>query len=124
MANYDRQIASALRMIAKYGMPCTWVKVRDVFLPGNGSKPVGQVEEKFTASMVFFPYTFQNAQLFHELAGFNLTVGNEWALMPTVSFEPNRVDKITRAGTTYSIVALSPLKPAEQTVLWTIDLSA
>lgn len=104
MGVYDRQIASAKRMIAKYGQLCTWNSFSDG-TGGTAADPVANVSAAHSnIPIAFFPLDREYLATFlSKLADTEIPIGLELAVMAQVSFVPSLRDTITRGTVTYSI---------------------
>jgi hypothetical protein len=127
MGEYDRQIASAKRQIAKKGQAVVWWQIpdgvaADPLLPNrktNGS-PV-----QFPATIVFFPLTAEKYKSLTRRPETELITGAVYGLMGAVGFVPNLKDYIERGdGLRYQIDAMNVLAPNGQPILYTIVFKA
>lgn len=123
MGQYDRQIATAKRLIAKYGQSVTWRQIRNGAI-NNAATPwkpsASEVTEK-TAQIAFFPYTTENKQLLRHLLGTEVPVGSLTGYMPSVDFEPALKDTVVRDNKVLSIKSIDPISPNGQIILYTIQ---
>jgi len=121
MAVYTRQVASAKRMIAKYGQFCNWVKpiveVDDPDSPWNNGAGEPTTYEKI--KIVFFPnpkHSLARAQ------GGEVQVGASLAYMAAVNFVPSLEDTIIKAdGSHATIVAIDKIAPNGEPILFIIE---
>lgn len=121
MAVFNRQVASAKRMIAKYGQTCQWVKpagsVDDPESPWNDG--AGEPTVYTGLKIVFFP----NDK--HSLAranGGDVQVGASIGYMGAVNFKPSLEDKILKAdGSPVTIVNIDEIKPNGESILFIIE---
>jgi hypothetical protein len=104
MGVYDRQIASAKRIIATKGQLCTWNSIADG-TGGTAAKPAANVVTAHPAiPMVFVPLEREYLATFlSTLQDTEIPTGLELAIMGQVDFEPQLRDTITRGAVTYSI---------------------
>jgi len=124
IGQYDRQIATALRLIAQYGMVCQWHK--DTLVLDDPTKPWqggGGAPAVKTPSIVFIPAT-------DGASGFGLSKFRDgetqsfstFGLMGAVDFEPLTTDSVYRDGQPLVISAVDVLKPNEQVVLYILSI--
>lgn len=123
MGQYDRQIASAKRLIAKYGQSVTWRQIRNGGI-NNAATPwkpgASQVTEQ-SVQIAFFPYTTENKQLLRHLLGTEIPVGSLTGYMSAVNFEPTLKDTVLRDGKILSIKSIDPLAPNGQVIMYTLQ---
>ncbi|QJD54395.1 putative tail protein [Sphingomonas phage Eidolon] len=122
MGVYDRPIATAKRLIAKYGEDCLWQK------PGEkdvSAKPwVGTSEnapDPTPVKIAFFPNGGDNslAAVIAALGDTDTNIASEYGLMPAVDFDPATSDTLTDSnGNNVEIVKMTPLRPNGQIILW------
>lgn len=119
MARFDRQIQTALRLIAKNGQACVWHKQTTQAV--NPDKPwLGDVTDPVdhTVTICFVPVRSQQdlvAMTFPEHMDFQ--VGRTYGLMGQVAFEPMANDFITRDGKELSLRMVDVLSPNGQIIL-------
>lgn len=124
MGVYDRQIATAQRLIREKGQSVTWRSVRDG-APGDSSqpwKPGAAVNTDNTVNMVFLPPDRRNSEFLRLLADTELPKGDVLGYMGAVSFTPSLKDIIIRGSETYTITSLDHLQPNEESILWIVGL--
>jgi len=122
MGVYDRPIATAKRLIAKYGEDCLWQK------PGEkdeGVKPwVGSSVEPpdpVPVKIAFFPNGGDNslAAVLAALGDTDVNVASEYGLMAAVDFDPATSDSLTDSNNNVvEIVKMTPLRPNGEIILW------
>lgn len=123
MGQFDRQIATAKRLIAKYGQTCIWRKV------ANGApvdslkpwKPTASETSDNNASIVFLPASRENRELLRYLKGTEIPVGSIQGLMPAVSFEPTLKDVVIRDGKQLRLKSIDPVSPNGEIILYTLE---
>ena len=122
MAEYDRPIASAKRMIAKKGQTVFWRQIADaVATDENAPWKVGQASGiNNTVKIVFLPVRRQNLESFGYVAGTEVPKGAVYALMAAVPFEPNLKDVVIRDGVELRIANIEKLAPNGQAILYKI----
>jgi hypothetical protein len=97
MGVFDRQIASALRMIDKYGETCTWRS--RVQTGGTAAKPGGTTETPHTVKIAFLPVDREYLMTF--MARNQLTQepsGLMQGFMGQVDFTPGLKDGVVRSS--------------------------
>lgn len=124
MGEYDRSIATALRLIAQKGMSVTWTQHAQGELVDTDKpwKPAPFVPTEYTVSMVFLPKAGTNAQYLHPLPNSDVPAGDIVALMGAVDFTPQMEDMVNRDGELLRVGSIDALKPNDQVVLYTVGL--
>ncbi len=126
MGVYDRQIATALRLIKAKGQVVTWRKLDDG-APADSSKPwkpSAATPDDNTVSIVFLPPTKENKQLIRYLKGTEVPTGSLDGLMHAVSFEPAAKDIVIRDGKELVIKSIDPLSPNGEVILYFLEFEA
>lgn len=91
---FQRQIATATRLIAKYGQDCTW---RKTVVLGPPEKPTGQTVEDFPVKIVFVNHKRERLlTALSMLKDTEIPSGGLLGLMAVVPFEPELVDAVYR----------------------------
>lgn len=128
MGVFDRQVASAQRMIKKYGEPCTWVQVTNG-APSDSSKPwiPSAANEVSTPCIIaFFPTDQQTQKKIQAMFDASeVPMGMETGYMgQTVGVNPTLKDIIVRKdGTIARILNIDTINPnGEQDILYTITV--
>jgi len=124
MGQYDRAIATAQRLIAKYGQVVVWnSKLNGA--PGNANepwKPTDTAPIPHTVSICFVPVRDRETRKFLQfLKGSEVQVGALAGLMGAVDFDPNASDAVIRDGAELAIANIDLLSPNGQKVLYTIE---
>lgn len=125
MGVYDRQIATAKRLIEKKGRKCVWRSI-DNEAPSDADKPwkPGAVDtEDYNVSVVFLPDTRSQVEFLQALTGTDINVGEDYGLMPAVDFVPTlRAEIYDETGTTLlrTVNSLEPLAPNGDVILYTL----
>lgn len=124
MGVFDRQIATAKRLIAKYGEDCLWLK------PGEkdpSAKPWVGTEvapnDPTPVKIAFFPNGGDNslAAVIAALGDTDTNIASEYGLMAAVDFDPATSDTLTDStGNNVEIIKMTPLRPNGQIILWKI----
>ena len=118
MARFDRQIATALKLIKKNGQVVTWRSKTSS--PPDPSKPWKPVETSSTDTAVdicFLPATKQTLEF---LGLTEVPVGCVIGLMGQVSFNPSLSDIVIRDGAQLRIESIDKLAPNGQNILYTM----
>lgn len=123
MGTFDRQIATAKRLIEKNGQKITWRK------PGTSTPdtdkpwlPVATTPTDYTdISIVFLPNNRINNELLRYFGATEVTTGNVRGLMWAVSFVPTANDIVLRAGVELRVKSIDTLAPNGQVILHTIE---
>lgn len=124
MARFDRQIASAKRLIEKNGEKCIWRSIpaetpADPDKPWNGGTNVPVESDVF---ICFVPVRNRDSRQFIEaLAGTEVQIGKLAGLMGNVPFEPNLNDVVIRNGVELRMTTIDLLSPNGQKILYTLE---
>lgn len=122
MGQFDRQIETAKRLIAKNGQTVTWRKVGvDTPDPSKPWKPAADTSTDTDVVVCFLPPGRVGQELIRYLKGTEVTTGSVQGLMSAVSFEPTANDVVVRDGKTLRIKSIDPLSPNGQIILYTIE---
>lgn len=124
MANYNRQIATAKRLIAKYGSKVTYNRIRDVEAnPETPWIPGGPVTTSKTIDAVFVNSSSTLAQtLAAFMAGTTIPDGQITVFIPDIGFAPSPKDTIIKDGVEYRFKGIGILQPAEQIIMSSIGV--
>ena len=125
MGVFDRQTATALRLIKKNGQLVTWNNypendtVGDT--PWNGGSSTEPVQYK--VYVAFFPTKSSIGQLMRMMRNSDVPTGNETGYMGRVNFKPSSKDTLVRAdGAEYRIKNADPIDPnGEGVILYEIE---
>lgn len=126
MARFDRQIATALRLIEKNGQLVKWrvvtAPIPDPTRPWeNGTETV--VDNDCT--ICFLPITKEMRESLIFIRGTEVPGGSVMGLMGKVdNFVPAVTDTVVRDGVVYTIKNIDILSPNGQVVLYTIEFKA
>jgi len=123
MGQFDRQIETAKRLIAKNGQTVIWrkpaVTTPDVLKPW---KPAAATPTDYNdVKICFLPPGRVGQELVRYLKGTEVTTGSVQGLMSAVAFEPSANDIVIRDGKTLIIKSIDPLSPNGQIILYTIE---
>lgn len=128
MAGYERQIASAKKLIAKRGQVVSW-RIRAEGTTDAGevtgatkwrpkAVPAGTPDDR-PVSIVFFPITKEKFESLRAM-GVELTRGAQMGYMGAVDFEPSQKDAVLRAGVLMPIETIDVIAPNGDAVLYEI----
>lgn len=127
---YDRQAATAFRIIKDKGEAVVWAGERfavtaDAATPWLETSGVAFQEE---ANIAFFPLDRQWSELIRYLKGTEVVTGSVYGIMPPHAFIDTLTDVeklrcvVTRQdGAKFMPLTIEPLKINEQTILYTIE---
>lgn len=124
MAQFDRQIATAQRLIKKNGQQITWRKINDATpadpdAPWNGGTQTVVEKQPF---ICFVPAKDSSTRIFMAyLAGTEVKTGRLAGLMGAVDFVPDDKDIVVRDGVELRIDSIDKLSPNGQAVLYMIE---
>lgn len=122
MARFDRQIKTALRLIAKNGQAVKW-RVIDDPTPTDPNKPwepgPATPDDK-DVTICFLPIDRQTMETFNFIKGTEVPKGSVMGLMGQVNFDPNIKDVVIREGKELRIASLDVLSPNGQKILYTV----
>ena len=122
MGIFDRQIATAKRLIDRYGEDCVWQQPgeRDPDVkPWHGSNE--NAPDPIPVKIAFFPNGGDTAMaaVIAALGDTDINVASEYGLMAAVDFDPATSDTLTDSnGNNVEIVKMTPLRPNGQIILW------
>lgn len=124
MARFDRQIATALRLIAKNGQSVTWNSIVNG-APADPNTPWIPAEpddiETHTVDICFLPIDRENMETMRYIFGTEVPGGNSMGLMGAVDFSPFLKDTVLRGSETLRIKKIKKLEPNGQVILhWII----
>lgn len=125
MGTFDRQIATATRLIAKNGRDCVW-RVLNEDAPANTDEPWkhgGNVPGDHSVKIVFLP-SKQGLSFFQQFTSEPLNAGADYGLMAAVDFVPTARARIYNAdGTEFlrGVKAVDPLAPNGDVILYTVQ---
>ena len=122
MAAFDRAIATAQRVIAKYGQAVIWRKVNDAANTAEPWKPIESPDVDHDVNICFVPIVdAQWRKLLQYLKDTEVPAGKLCGLMGAVDFEPKLKDVVVRDGVTLRISSIDLLSPNGQKVLYTVE---
>lgn len=125
MGVYDRQIATAKRLIAAKGRACVWSQYEGGAAPDPGKpwKPGASVPTPHSVSIVFLPQSGQNSAFLRALTGTDVPIGDDYGLMAAVDFLPTTKAEIyAEDGTTLlrTVKGFGVLAPDGDPILYTL----
>lgn len=124
MGIYDRQIASAKKLIAEKGELCTWREF-DATTPDT-SKPWNKTANKtdYPVNIVFQSFPRMNYEALHEAKKSDVPAGNKKGLMAQVSFKPTLNAVVIRGnGEIWHVSAIDPIDPNGDVILYNLEFA-
>ena len=123
MGQFDRQVKTALKLIAKNGQAVKWRIVRDgapvdSSQPWKPTQPATPVEHDVT--ICFLTVNKDTYETLSYMAGGEVPMGAVMGLMGAVNFEPSLKDVVIRDGKELRLFNLEELNPNGQTILYTM----
>ena len=123
MAQFDRQVQTALKLIAKNGQSVKWRVVRDgapvdSSQPWKPTQPATPVEHDVT--ICFLTVDKDTYETLSYMAGGEVPMGAVMGLMGAVNFEPSLKDVVIRDGKELRLENIDVLSPNGQTILYTV----
>lgn len=122
MGQFDRQIATAKRLIAKNGQAVTWRRTTDA-APADSAKPWKPGTSTVIdtpVTIIFLPEDRRDFEFLRLLGATEVPKGKLVGLMAAVGFTPTIKDTVIRAGVSLGIDAIDPLAPNGQIILYTV----
>lgn len=125
MGTFDRQIATAKRLIAKNGRTCVW-RALENDAPVDVNKPWKkgiETTDDATVKIVLLPDTRANLAFLQTLTNETISIGDDYGLMASVDFVPTkRAEVYDETGTKLlrSVKSVDTLAPNGEVVLHTI----
>lgn len=125
MGQFDRQTATATRLIAKNGRKVLWRKQTAGALPDAAKpwKPGTDAEVDYPVTVVFLPEGLQTKAFMQTLLGTDVIAGHDYGLMGAVGFVPTvkdalyDLDGVTMLRTVESV---DPLAPNGDVIMYTL----
>lgn len=122
MARFDRQIATALRLIQKNGQLVQWRQTARTQDPSKPWETQSSTQTNHNVYICFLPVNKENREFVNYLRGGNeIKIGSIVGLMGNVSFEPDASDVVIRDSKPLEIFNLDLLSPNGQKVLYTVE---
>lgn len=125
MGVFDRQIASAKRLIEKYGQSVQWKPYvaadADDATPWKPKLDTSDPADPVMVRIVFLPASRVNNELVRALSNApEVPSGKSYGLMPAVNFVPSLADVVIRDGVEYRPCYIDPLSPNGEIIMYTI----
>lgn len=122
MARFDRQIATALRLIQKNGQLVQWRQLQRTDDPSDPAAVIEGPPVDRNVYICFLPVDKDNKEFINYLRGTNeIKMGSLIGLMGNVPFTPDGSDYVIRDGKTLEIFNIELLSPNGQKVLYTVE---
>lgn len=126
MGEYDRQIATAKRLIKKKGQGVTWRSIE------NGAPPDASKPWKTSTStnldnlvdIVFLPVSRENKRFIQALGGTEVSTGFLLGYMAAVDFEPSIKDVVIRNGEQLEVLNIDIVAPNGDPILYILEFGA
>lgn len=124
MGQFDRQIATATRLIEKNGHDVTWRQLgRGLPDADKPWRPASATNTDYTVTICFLSPGRTGQELFRYLTKTEVTTGAVNGLMSSVPFVPSVADVVIRDGETLRIKSIDVLSPNGQIILYTIEFA-
>jgi len=125
MGVYDRQIATAKRLITKYGQNAVTWKVETNGAPVDALKPWLPTEPATPVThfvdICFLPVDKEMREFLRYIRGTEVSIGSSIGLMGAVSFTPTIKDTVLRSSVEYRIKWLEPFSPNGEIIFYIIE---
>lgn len=122
MARFDRQIATALRLIKKNGQLVQWRQLQRTENPAEPGEVISAPPIDRNVYICFLPVDKDNKEFINYLRGTNeIKMGSLIGLMGQVSFTPDPADLVIRDGVTLEMFNVDLLSPNGQKILYTVE---
>lgn len=126
MGVFDRQIALALRLIAKYGETSQFiVRTANAVDPATPWIPTGETDVSNDVKIVYLSNGKGN-ELFKMLLKSDVPTGGQRGLMAAVNFDPKIDSVIVRpsASRQYKLKTIDPIAPNGEMILYKLEFYA
>lgn len=121
MARFDRQIATALRLIKKNGRSVNWRQVRDTVADPSQPWKTGESEiVDNTVTICFLPVDRDTYKTLAFRFNGEIPSFSQLGYMGAVNFDPNLKDVVIRDGEELRIAYIDKLAPNGQNILYTV----
>lgn len=124
MAQFDRQINTALRLIAKNGESVIWRQISEGTNADQPWNPPPTEVVDHEVSICFLPVSKEGYETFSVRAGTELPKGAVMGLMGDNGFSPNLRDIVIRDGVQMAISYIDTLSPNGQKIIHKVLLIA
>jgi hypothetical protein len=121
MSIYDRQIATAKRLIKAKGQLVIWAQT-DSLLGSKPWLPGTKTTINHNVSIVFLPQSKTFMEFLRFMKGTDIPVGSMIGLMAAVNFEPKVSDLIIRPNDELKIKSINPLAPNGDIIFYQIEI--
>lgn len=123
MSRYASMIASAKRLITSYGQVVTWRKLDDGVPTDDDEpwKPVSARTVDISVQMVFLPDDRRGYETLAALAGTDVPRGKLIGYIAQQSFRPSLKDVVIRDGEALAIRNITPISPAGEVIMYTVE---
>lgn len=117
---YELQIATAKRLIAKYGEACTYQTLTNNVSQVLPWEPGAYVSTETDINVVFQPLTRKGYETLAKLTNLEVSTGHIEALFAgSQGILPQLQDIIIRAGVPWKIISIEELAPNGEQILYT-----
>lgn len=124
MGVYDRQIATARRLIAAKGAECTYTQTAVTMETASPWIVEDATPAEYSVRIVFLSVDREGYETLNMLKETDVSGGFELAYMGAVDFEPKRTDLIERSdGELYRIVHVTTIAPNGDAILYRMLLA-
>jgi hypothetical protein len=120
-AFYDRQAATAQRLLAQFGQPVTVSRVTGGTEDPLTGDVTGQTTESYTPNGVLLNYSVKEAGD-SRAAGNEIRTSDRKLLLAPFDVDPVVTDLVTVDGGEWTIIRIKTLRPAGQTLLHEIQV--
>lgn len=120
-AFYDRQAATAQRLLAQFGQPVTVSRVTGGTEDPLTGDVTGQTTESYTPNGVLLNYSVKEAGD-SRAAGNEIRTSDRKLLLAPFDVDPVVTDSVTVDGSEWTIIRIKTLRPAGQTLLHEIQV--
>lgn len=124
MGQFDRQIATALKLIKKNGQKVEWKQygqnAPDSAQPWN---VVSDIEVTYQPYICFLPIDRDGKEFLVSLGRSEAVAGSMYGLMGAQPFSPNLKDTVMRDGVPLDIDSIEVLSPNGQIILYTLMIN-
>lgn len=124
MAVFSRQVASATRLIAKYGELVKWQQTTYTQPSETPWKQTESTPVQTNVSIVFLPVTRIGGETLRHMKGSEVSAGGMKGLMAANGFTPSIKDTVLRGSKLLRISTLTELNPNGESILWEIEFAA
>lgn len=125
MGVYDRQIATARRLIASKGAECTYTQTAVTMETATPWIVEDADPTEYSVRIVFLPVDREGYETLNTLKETDVSGGFSLAYMGAVEFDPKRTDLIERNGDgeKFRVVYVDKIAPNGETILYRMLLA-